>query len=43
MRKERHNPDKAQNNYGGDYSCDQWSKIDEGKLRCNGNRHNCMK
>ena len=65
MRKERHNPDKTQNNYGGD--CDQyderndgsewchdecnsnwnefikWSKIDEGKLRCKGNRHNCMK
>ena len=68
MKKERHNPDKPQNKYGGDYNCLQyekrcdgsewchdegnsswgqfikWDKKDnDGKLSCNGNRHNCYK
>ena len=64
--KNRHNPDKPQNNYGGDYNCEnydclsdgtefchdetnvgfdediKWSQTDDGKLKCNGNRHNCF-
>ena len=68
MRKERYDPDKLQNNYGGDYECKQydkdsygeewchdegnsnwdefikWEHIDkDNKLKCKGNRHNCMK
>lgn len=65
--KQRHNPNKPQNNYGGDYKCKNfdtrhdgqefchdeqslgwnesivWLKVENGKLRCKGNRHNCMK
>lgn len=68
MKKERHNSEKPQNNYGGDYDCEnfdelsddtewchdegqvgfdewiKWSQTDDrGKLKCNGNRHNCLK
>lgn len=66
--KKRHFPDKPQNNYGGDYECNQYDKQSDGKefchdegqgwwrgfiewaikdkngkLKCNGNRHNCYK
>ena len=68
MKKERHNPDKKQNNYGGDYDCEnyeqrtdktewchdegqvgwgewiKWAQTDKcGKLKCKGNKHNCLK
>jgi hypothetical protein len=68
MSKKRHNPEKPQNNYGGDYDCInydttydgkefchdegqsgwgewvKWAQYDScGKLKCKGNRHNCMK
>jgi hypothetical protein len=66
-KKQRHNPDKPQNNYGGDYECInydtyhdgtefchdeqsagwgefiKWSQTKDGKLKCKGNRHNCLK
>jgi len=64
--KPRKDPDKKQNNYGGDYDCVnfdandggewchdegqagwsewiKWVKRKDGKLKCKGNRHNCMK
>jgi hypothetical protein len=68
QRKPRYNPNKKQNQYGGDYDCEnyeersdktewchdegqvgwndwiKWSQKDEnGKLKCKGNRHNCLK
>jgi len=65
--KPRQNPDKPQNQYGGDYDCPnydstehggefchdeeqigwkefvKWMKMENGKLRCKGNRYNCNK
>ena len=52
--KARHNPDKKQNRYGGDWECIycdgecceamlSWGVKDEhGILKCKGNRHNCV-
>ena len=32
--KKRHNSDKPQNNYGGDYQCKQYEKREDGKEWC---------
>jgi hypothetical protein len=34
MKKERHNPEKEQNNYGGDYDCKQYDKRNVGGEWC---------
>ena len=34
MKKERHNPEKEQNNYGGDYDCKQYDKRNDGGEWC---------
>ena len=34
MKKERHNPDKIQNNYGGDYDCKQYDSRRDGTEWC---------
>lgn len=34
MKKERHNPDKPQNNYGGNYNCKNYDNYYNGKEFC---------